>query len=134
MARPSQSSLPSNLKETRRQFEAWRRIRSGRSRIPESLWSLAAAAARAHGIHRTSKALGLDYMRLKNRMAGEEAAPPSEDRLSPFVELDLGRSVPCSECTLELQEIGGARMTVHFKGAGSLDLIGLTGAFFGRSR
>jgi hypothetical protein len=130
MARQSFPSLPSDLKVTCRRFEEWRKGRKGRSRIPDDLWFLAISAARTHGVWRASKILGLDYMRLKQRV--QTNAPPKSS--AAFMEVDLSRSIPSAECTIEMQERDGAKMTVHLKGSGSVDLIGLSGAFFGRGR
>lgn len=130
MGHPVLDSLPCDLKTAWRQFDKWRCSRSGRSRIPESLWSVATAAAKTHGLYRASKALRLDYFRLKQRV---QAETPLE-RASAFMELDLSRSFPSTECTIEMQEQDGAKMTVHLKGTASVDLISLSGAFFGRSR
>jgi hypothetical protein len=66
-ARATQT-LPGRLEAIRRRFERWRRTRKGRSRIPEPLWAAAAKAAGTYGVHRTAKALGLDYYLLKERV------------------------------------------------------------------
>jgi len=131
MARQALSSLPFDLEAVRQRFEEWRKTRTGRSRIPESLWSRAIAASKAHGVYLVSKALRLDYLRLKHRVSA--ARNPSQGSLSPFVEVGLSRTFPSAEWTIELQEKDGARMTVHLKGSGSLDLADLSRSFFGRN-
>jgi hypothetical protein len=65
--------LPSRLEGLRRRFERWRRTRKVRSRIPESLWAAAVKSAAKYGIHRTAKALRVDYYALKKR-AEQKAA------------------------------------------------------------
>jgi len=47
-------------------------------RIPEALWTVALAAARAHGVYRTARTLRLNYTDLKRRLAGRTAHPPSQ--------------------------------------------------------
>ena len=134
MVRQNNTSLPSDLKAVRNRFEKWRTTRTGRSRIPESLWSLAVPVAKTHGISRVSRVLRVNYPGLKRRVTA--AKPPSlqEESSSPFVELDLSRSFLPTECLIELEERGGSKMTIRLTGSNSLDVIGLSSAFFGRGR
>ena len=60
--------LPAGLEGVQRRFERWRRTRRGHARIPESLWAAAVKAAGRHGLHRTVRALRLDYYSLKERV------------------------------------------------------------------
>jgi hypothetical protein len=70
--------VPAGLGGVQRRFERWRRTRRGHARIPNSLWSAAVKAAGRHGLHRTVRALRLDYYSLKERVerqAGTARAP-----------------------------------------------------------
>ena len=68
--------------------------------------------AQRHGLHRTTKALRLDYMRLKKRMeATPGAAGPTPPR---FVEL-WGAAAGPTECVVEWESARG-RMRVALKG------------------
>ena len=59
------------LTEARRRIERWRRERTSRKEaIPEHVWSAAVAAARADGIWSTSRALRLEFNRLKAQVVG----------------------------------------------------------------
>ena len=49
-------------------FAEWRKTRRPRSRIPEDLWARAAEMAAEIGIHKTARALRLDYTALKKRV------------------------------------------------------------------
>jgi hypothetical protein len=60
--------LPAGLEGVQRRFERWRRTRKGHSRIPDALWAAAVKAAGVHGLHRTVRALRLDYYSLKERV------------------------------------------------------------------
>jgi hypothetical protein len=60
--------LPAGLAGVQRRFERWRRTRRGHPRIPETLWAVAVKAAGVHGLHRTVRALRLDYYSLKERV------------------------------------------------------------------
>ena len=127
-------SLPSDLKAAIKRFEEWRATRTGRSRVPESLWSLAVSVAKLHGIWRVAKALRVNYEGLKRRVTAKKSPTPKEESFSPFVELDLSRSFPPKECIIELEERDGPKMTIHLKGTDSIDVIGLSKSFFGRGR
>lgn len=134
MGRQNPTSLPSDLKAIRQRFEKWRTTRSGRSRVPESLWSLAVPAAKTHGIYRVSQVLRINYQGLKRRVTAVKPPSLQKESISPFVELDLSRSFPPTESLIELNERGGAKMTIRLRGSSSVDVIGLTRAFFGRGR
>ena len=60
--------LPARLEGLRQRFERWRRTRKARSRIPEALWAAAVKMAGTFGLHRTARALRLDYYALKKRV------------------------------------------------------------------
>jgi hypothetical protein len=188
-------ALPASLEAARRRFERWRRTRPARSRIPEALWASAVKAAGKHGVHRTAKALRLDYYSLKERVevaaqgesgrgdathgksgrgdathgksdrnavavlrtSGREAAADGESRggavaargkaaaarggvaagggedgtttSATFVEVMPPVSGGASECILELEDPGGAKMRVHLKGVEAPDLAALTRSF-----
>jgi hypothetical protein len=129
--------LPAALDGVRRRFEDWRRARRARSRIPNSLWAAAVRAAGRWGIHRTARALRLDYYSLKDRVEQHSAASPAETadgaaflELPPpavggFVPVPVGRC----ECTLELEDAGGTKMRVSLKGVPTPDLAALCRSF-----
>jgi len=70
--------LPARLEGLRRRFERWRRTRKVRARIPEPLWASAVKLAGRYGIHRTAKALRVDYYALKKRVEGTTAVISSK--------------------------------------------------------
>jgi hypothetical protein len=81
--------LPAGLEGARRRFERWRRTRRGHARIPESLWAAAVKAASTHGLHRTVRALRLDYYSLQERV--EQQAGTARD---PLARGAIGRRQP----------------------------------------
>jgi len=124
MRRRQSADMPRALCLARREFEQWRRRRSGRKRLPRELWEKAAALAREHGINRTARTLGLKYASLKKHL---EAAPPGVSdpgKARPeFMELLPPEMVSSSlECTIELENAGGGKMRMHVKGASMADL------------
>lgn len=66
-----------NMRRVLRRFERWRSAHTGRLPIPERLWAAAVGLAREHGVFRTSRALRLDYGKLKELAEG---AGPAADR------------------------------------------------------
>jgi len=72
--------LPARLEGLRRRFERWRQTRKVRSRIPEPLWASAVKVAGTYGIHRTAKALRVDYYALKKRVEQKAATASTQQK------------------------------------------------------
>ena len=109
---PNEQTLPNDLLELSRRLEQWRKEQPPRSRLPESFWTAAAEMAQRHGLHRTTKALRLDYVRLKKRLASSRdpsCTPPA------FVELLAPAATGPAECVVEWESARG-RMRVAMKG------------------
>ncbi|HUT95653.1 MAG TPA: hypothetical protein VMY37_39720 [Thermoguttaceae bacterium] len=156
MSAQGRRDLPARLEGVRRRFEDWRRTRKVRSRIPKSLWVSAVKMAGTYGIYRTAKALRVDDYSLKKRVAVEVAAAgdvPGRGRATPlgaiapggskasggvpeggvaatFLELTLPTRAGSCECTLELEDAGGAKMRGRFKGVEFPDLTALSRSFW----
>ena len=126
--------LPARLEGVRRRFERWRGTRKGHARIPDSLWDAAALMAGRYGISRTANALGVNYQALKKRL-GRTAAAASEQEAegeARFVELTPFPPSGTSECLLEWEDAGGAKMRVRLQGVGMPDLVALGRSFWDR--
>ena len=134
-------------------MERWRGTRRARARIPEPLWGAVVKVAVRYGIHRTAKALRLDYYSLKRRVereAGEKAAsakgaarakgPAAKRRdarksgvgasqasvgTATFVELPAPAWAVCGECVLELERPGGTKLRVCLKGMPAADVAAI---------
>ena len=78
--------LPARLEAVRRRFERWRRTRRPPSRIPDPLWVVAVKLVGRYGIHRTARALRVDYYSLKKRVTAASAAHHS--RPTPTMRAD----------------------------------------------
>jgi hypothetical protein len=109
-----------------------------RSRIPEPLWAAAVKLAGRYGIHRTAKALRVDYYALKKRVeqnavsAGAQQGLATASKMAAraeFLELPAAAWSGCGECTLELEDAGGAKLRVHLKGFAAPDLAALSRSF-----
>ena len=125
-------TLPAPLEAIRRRFERWRRSRTARSRIPDALWTSAVQAAGRYGLHRTAQALRLDYYALKKRFADAASdREPGREAVAPFLELPALVSDGVSECIVELEDPGGAKMRLHLKGGAVPDVAALARSFWG---
>ncbi len=106
------------LEVVRHQFEAWRKRRRCRSRIPEDLWEAAADLCREHSLCEISQGLGLNYNDLKHRVQKSKdtdlAIGPGPDL--GFVRVDLGAPMTPSGCLVEMEAPNGAKMRMSFKG------------------
>ena len=125
--------LPARMEGVRRQFERWRETRKARSRVPDSLWTLAVKVARTYGKSRTARVLGVDYYALKKRVE-REAAPDlgvlEKDPAATFIELAPSAPVGSCQCMLELENVGGAKMRICLTGGAALDLPALARSFW----
>jgi hypothetical protein len=107
------TAIPDDLLQLSQRLEAWRRENPPRTRLPEPVWVAAAEMAQRHGLHCTTKALRMDYTRLKKRL------PPAVHPLLPappaFLELLASPAAAPMECVVELESNCG-RMRVAMKG------------------
>ena len=116
----------------RAQFEAWRGHRRRGARIPEALWRAATGAAHEHGVHPVSRALGLDYVQLKQRVGGLIQRRSVPERASGlFVELEGSAAEPTVACVVELEKSNGTRMRICVREAATVDWGRMKEAFLG---
>ena len=127
--------LPAGLERLRQRFERLRRTRKARSRIPDSLWTAAVKMAGAYGVNRTAQTLRLDYYGLKKRVEQKTvvAAKATESQdTARFVELAPFSSAGSCECSLELENVGGAKMRIQLKSITMPDLAAISQTFWNR--
>ena len=125
------------LEVVRNQFEAWRKRRRCRGRIPEALWQAAADLCREHSICEISQALRLNYNDLKDRVQRSRDRGLAVGKRSDlgFVKLDLGAPIVPSECLVEMEAPNGAKMRMSFRGtARDFDPVDLGRAFWRQGR
>lgn len=133
MSTSRRRGIPTPLENVRRRFEQWRRSRTVRTRIPESLWAAAVKMAGKYGVRQTAKALRIDYYGLKKRAQAEgftSTSVPTGGEGTTFVELPGPFPVPSGECLVELEDVGGAKMRMHLKGTETPDLVALSRSFW----
>jgi hypothetical protein len=112
--------LPAELVRARARFQSWRRTRQPKSRIPEALWALAVKLTSAHGLHRTARALKLDYYSLKKRVEASQARKAA--KRPAFIELPAA-VMAGRECVIELEDAAGVSLRVHLKGYDAADVV-----------
>jgi hypothetical protein len=124
------TAVPDDLLQLSQRLEEWRSANPPRTRLPESIWEAAVEMAQRHGLHCTTKALRMDYMRLKKRLPAGTQPPRSTP--PAFLELLAPPATGSVECVVEL-ESAGDRMRVSMKGA-ALDWASLLQAWRGAAR
>jgi hypothetical protein len=107
--------IPEDLLQLSQRFEEWRSAQPARSRLPESMWAAAAEMAQRHGLHCTTKALRLDYTRLKKRLPAAALTPRTRSAPPDFLELVTSSASSVAECVVEVESNRG-RMRVAMKG------------------
>ena len=79
------------------------------------MWAAAAEMAQRHGVHCTTKALRLDYTRLKKRLPAAAVAGRVRSAPTDFLELLASPTSSVAECVVEVESNRG-RMRVAMKG------------------
>ena len=96
------AEVPVAMKKVYRRLERWRSQRTGRARIPETLWAAAGELAREHGVNPVSRVLGLEFNRLR-REAESDRQRLRKPRATPaFVELITPQTTVAPTCIIEL--------------------------------
>jgi hypothetical protein len=127
-----------SLEAVEKRFQRWRDGHEGRERIPEELWSAAAAAARVHGVHSTARRLHLEYLKLKGftdspasrRRKASSVVKTVVKRTPQFVEL-TSAAIGQPRCMVELHNTAGATLRIELQGGDLSALSGITHAFMG---
>jgi hypothetical protein len=131
-------SLAVSLDAVEKRFQQWRDGHEGRVRIPDELWSAAAAAARVHGVHSTARRLHLEYLKLKGftdspgsrRRKASSVVQTVVKRTAQFVEL-TSAAIGQPRCMVELHNTAGATLRIELQGGDLSALSGITHAFMG---
>jgi hypothetical protein len=130
-------AISPTLEEIHRRFEAWRKRRQCRSKIPEALWERAVDVCREHSVWEVCRALRLNYNDLKNRVQESRDRSPAvrQDPDLGFVRLDLGGPLVSSECLVEMETPNGAKMRMSIRGVlRDVDPVELSRAFWRQGR
>jgi hypothetical protein len=116
----AESEVPIAMKKVYWRLERWRSRRTGRSKIPESIWMAAGALAREHGVNRVSQVLHLEFNHLKRMAASSERITKKRSATTPaFVEL-IAPQAGGRPCVIEIE---GERGKLHIELNGSADEV-----------
>ena len=128
------STSASALEEVKQQFKIWRKTKTGRERIPASLWQAAAKVFEIgdHSLHRISRTLHLNQTALKQYVQQQfpgaikvkHEAPPS------FIALELDSSLPVSECVIEMEDTTGSKMRMCLRGKTDPNILEICKSFW----
>ena len=118
------------ISEVKEQFKIWRRTRKSPRPIPEKLWAAAVSLTAKHCLSQISKELVLDYTALKKRVPIKNKDSAASMSPPGFIELNLEPPAAASECIVEMQDILGSKMRMHFRGKTDFDLLELAKAFW----
>ena len=131
------ATVKPTLEVVRHEFEAWRKRRRCRTRIPETLWQAAGALCREHSVCEVSRTLRLNYNVLKHRVLRAREGRPAVEQRSDlgFIKLDLAAPIVSSECLVEMEAPNGATMRMSIKGGTKeFDPVELSRAFWRQGR
>jgi hypothetical protein len=111
-------------------FAEWRRSRQKRSPIPEEFRHAATALSPLYSTLQISRALRLDYAKLKRRI--DESAPC--EKSPSFIELKAESLFAVARCSIQLQSPEGFQMEIRAEVASPSEFVPLITAFLGKSR
>ncbi len=137
MRSPSPEAV-SALKEVQQQFQLWRKTKTGRERIPASLWQAAADVfyIGEHSLHRISKTLNLNQTALKQHVESHlpspiEVEPDATSEASPsFIAFELDPPSAVSECIIEMEDRTGVKMRMCLRGKTDPSILGICQSFW----
>jgi hypothetical protein len=132
MTQKKHAALGQSLSQVKDQFKTWRQTRKSPRPIPAELWAAAAGLATKHSISQISKELALDYTSLKNRVTVKKKTGAASMSPADFIEVNLEPPAVVAGCIIEMQDIGGAKMRMHFRGKTDFDLLELAKAFWSK--
>jgi hypothetical protein len=129
------TSMPEELELLQQQFAEFRSTQPVRSRLPEPLWAAATEWAARYGVHRTARALHLDYVGLKKRVESQKR-PKRKRTVSPssstptFVELVGPAAATVALCRIEVEATPG-KLRLELPTLEASGLTNLIRAFWG---
>ena len=105
----TESDQPADLVRLRQRLDEYRRGGSRGKALPRWVWAAAGRLARRHGVNRCSRALGLEFNKLK-RASGEPAASADGRRRAAGAMkfLDLTPALPLAGVTCRVRLAGPA--------------------------
>jgi hypothetical protein len=121
------------MERAKQLFSDWRNIKSGRERIPNSLWNAAADLFHTWGlgINKIANSLRLNYTALKTKInetpSVEVKAIDDTESTPTFIEVESPHL--SSDCIIEMEKQSGLKMRMCFRGRADPAVISL-GRYF----
>lgn len=127
-------SSESRLNNVKSEFEIWRTTRTSQKPIPSYLWDMAVDLYPALTVNKICSTLSLSYTGLKQRVEQKsKQISVRADAKPAFIELEFPQpSVSISECVVEMEQSGGAKLRICFRGKPDIDLLELCNSFWRR--
>jgi hypothetical protein len=108
-----------DLEQLQRRFEESRTLRTSRGRLPQASSEEAAEAAKRYGLNSTAQVLPLDYSRLNKHIAAKADPVKRKKNMGArpeFVELIAPSPGGTTDCHIEVESSGGAKVRIELKG------------------
>lgn len=121
------------LEKVEHEFTAWRESKTGRQRIPESLWSSAADLFHSFGltVNRIARSLRLNYSSLKAYITENSPVAIASTADAPATFIELEPAQVCLDCVIEMEDQSGIKMRMCFRGGVDPAVIDLGKYFLG---
>src|SRR5258708_37606519 len=119
MAREVQGSAGRRVERVRAKIERWRGRRRRGSAMPEHLWAEAVELARGLGVYGVMRALGVNYLSLKKRVA----SATTKGNRGDFIELNGAQILGTpTGSVVELSDADGGHLIVRFATGSDLNV------------
>lgn len=119
-------AIPIELERLRKRADQWRQNRGRLGPMPALLWREATALAHQIGAYAVARGLGLNYRRLKSRMASTTG---TEKRSAEFVELSGAQILgPMIGAVVEVED-ESAKLIVRLSAGAAVNAADLVSAF-----
>ncbi len=113
------------LDSVKQKFKSWRKKKIRGSRIPDGLWQAAIDVYHTEDLtlHKVASELRLNQSDFKKHI--QKNIPAVKKSSYPaFIEMNYeSQSGFISECTVEMEDRGGSKMKMHFRGKTEFDLL-----------
>jgi hypothetical protein len=130
---PQDIPIAASISELRAELEQFRSTHPPRTRLPASVWKLAAELARRDGLYVVAHSLRLDYCTLKKHLSGSVTPCRSRRKKPPpnFIELIGAARISADEYVIEFDSVRGPKLRIHCKTAAPPDWAALLRAWRG---
>ena len=122
------------LDSIKQKFKIWRKTRVRGTRIPDELWQAAIKVYHSENLtlHKVARELRLNQTDFKKHIQKDlavvkKSSPPTFIEMSYEAQPDL-----ISECIVEIEDRGGSKMKMCFRGKTEFDILELGKSFWSK--